>query len=155
MPPFRGEIKAGETKVFTAAKRFVVNLGNQKALDMMFNGTKLSALPTIKNSGMVVRNLVLTRDRVSLNGADVNTKATVASTNSTAKPGAAAVAKKPAASTSTNHASTVKATAVPIKKAVATTPKPGTAKTTAKTPKKSPPVKTIIPSVEPVLPTAN
>lgn len=108
--PFRGELKAGDTKAFAAADRFTVNIGNQKALEMTFNGTRLSNLPTIKNSGMVVRNLVLTRDRVSLNGSEVSTGVDAKPSTSTTlatKPGATstttkkpvsttAVAKKPA-----------------------------------------------------------
>jgi transcriptional regulator with XRE-family HTH domain len=69
--PFRGMLKAGEVRSFAAQTKFVVNLGNQKALDMTFNGRGLSHLPTIANSGMVVRDLELTRDRVMLNGKSV------------------------------------------------------------------------------------
>ena len=105
--PFRGELKAGDTKAFAAADRFTVNIGNQKALEMTFNGTRLSNLPTIKNSGMVVRNLVLTRDRVSLDGAVVSTDAspmTPSATplaNSTTAKSTNTVAKKPTSTTTT------------------------------------------------------
>ena len=72
LPAYRGEMKKGETRAFKAAQEFVVNLGNQKAVQMQFNGTALSGLPTIQNSGVVVRNLVLTRDKVTLGGAAVD-----------------------------------------------------------------------------------
>lgn len=98
--PFRGELKPGETRTFTAADRFTVNIGNQKALEMTFNGTRLSNLPTIKNSGMVVRNLVLTRDRVSLDGTEVSTDApsAAAGTTSTAVKIPTSSTSKPTAS---------------------------------------------------------
>jgi hypothetical protein len=70
--PFKGEIKSGETRTFAAAKKFVVYLGNQRALEMTFNGQRISHLPTVSNSGVVVRNLVLTRDKVTLDGAPVS-----------------------------------------------------------------------------------
>ncbi len=70
--PFKGEIKSGETRTFAAAKKFVVYLGNQRALEMTFNGQRISHLPTVANSGVVVRNLVLTRDKVTLDGAPVS-----------------------------------------------------------------------------------
>jgi hypothetical protein len=74
LPSYRGEMKKGEARSFKAAQEFVVNIGNQKAVQMQFNGTSLSGLPTIQNSGVVVRNLVLTRDHVTLSGAPVDMK---------------------------------------------------------------------------------
>jgi transcriptional regulator with XRE-family HTH domain len=86
--PFRGMLKAGEVRSFAAQTKFVVNLGNQKALDMTFNGRGLSHLPTIANSGMVVRDLELTRDHVTLNGKSVTENGTPSTTPSS--PGAKA-----------------------------------------------------------------
>lgn len=165
--PFRGEMKAGETRTFAAADRFTINLGNQKALEMTFNGTRLSNLPTIKNSGMVVRNLVLTKDRVSLDGAEVNTTNVV-------EPSAAPVVQKPTTTTKTTTTAakpavavktTTKSTSTTIAKKPATTATKSTtasktpttsgvkkpASTTAKKPVRKPVVKspTLIPSVDP------
>lgn len=176
--PFRGKLAAGETKTFTAADRFVVNIGNQKALEMTFNGTRLSNLPTIKNSGMVVRNLVLTKDKVSLNGSDVNTsggvtpvatatetkpaetKSVAPSTKSVAKPVApvaksATPLKKPATTTDKKPTSTT----TTVRKATTTTPSTAVKKPVTTTPKKpvasttkkaAPKKTTTIQSVDPV-----
>lgn len=61
---FRGKMKKGETKTFSAKDKYFLFLGNLKALDMTLNGRKISNLPTIENSSMVVRNVILTRDKV-------------------------------------------------------------------------------------------
>ena len=74
IPAYRGELKAGEVRTFKAAGKIEVNLGNQKAVEMQFNGQALSNLPTIQNSNLVVRNLVLTRDRVTLGGQTLDLK---------------------------------------------------------------------------------
>lgn len=63
-PGYRGMIEAGTTKTFIAANRYLLYLGNQHALDIVFDGRKLSQLPSIPNSKVVVRGLVLTRDKV-------------------------------------------------------------------------------------------
>jgi len=68
IPAYRGELKAGDVKSFRAASKIVINLGNQKAVAMEFNGAPLSGLPTIPNSSVVVRNLVLMRDKATLDG---------------------------------------------------------------------------------------
>ncbi|SRR5579883_1202232 len=68
IPAYKGEMKPGEVKTFHAGTKFVVNIGNQKSVSMAFNGTPLSGLPTIQNSSVVVRDLVLMRDRVLLGG---------------------------------------------------------------------------------------
>jgi hypothetical protein len=164
--PYRGKLMAGETKNFRAAERFVVNIGNQKALEMTFNGTRLSNLPTIKNSGMVVRNLVLTKDHVSLNGTDVNTSnapgspdapTTTATTSvvpktvapstsvktaaTTPKPAATTSVKKPTTSTTLKSATTTSST---VKKPLTSTTTP------LKKPVRKPAVKpNVIPSVDP------
>lgn len=146
--PFRGKLLAGDSRTFTAARKITVNIGNQKALDMMFNGTRLSNLPTIQNSGMVVRNLVLTRDRVMLNGSEVDTDGS-ASSPIVSKP--VATASKPPAGTTTKATPTsaVKnpATTTAVKKPATTTKKPVV--------RKKPAPRTTIPSIDPVLPTAN
>jgi cytoskeletal protein RodZ len=147
--PFRGELRAGETRTFTAADRFTVNIGNQKALEMTFNGTRLSNLPTIKNSGMVVRNLVLTKDRVSLNGTEVSTdapvtKPTAPTTNVAAKNPSTTTVKKPLAQT------TVKSTAVkPTTNSTTTVKKPIATTTTVKKKTVAPKPTTTIAPVEP------
>lgn len=157
--PFRGELKAGESKTFTAADRFVVNLGNQKALEMTFNGTRLSNLPTIKNSGMVVRNLVLTKDRVSLNGTEVNTSASTTPSTTTQKPAAkttsASTSTTPSKSTTTAMKKPLTSTTTATKTSSTTTvKKPASTSTTTATKKpvvKKPVVKSpsLIPPVEP------
>jgi hypothetical protein len=60
---FRGKLKKGETRTFIANDKFLVFMGNQKALLMKLNGEGLTHLPTIENSSLVVRNVVLTRDK--------------------------------------------------------------------------------------------
>ncbi|HEY6172359.1 MAG TPA: RodZ domain-containing protein [Candidatus Kapabacteria bacterium] len=60
---YRGKMKKGETRTFIANDKFLVYMGNQKAVSMKLNGASLSSLPTIENSSLVVRNVVLTRDK--------------------------------------------------------------------------------------------
>jgi len=72
IPAYRGEMKAGDVRSFRATSKIIVNLGNQKAVVMEFNGAKLSGLPTIPNSSVVVRDLVLMRDRATLDGNPVD-----------------------------------------------------------------------------------
>jgi cytoskeletal protein RodZ len=95
--PFKGELKAGETKSFAATDRFIVNLGNQRALEMTFNGQALSHLPTISNSGVVVRDLVLTRDHVTLGGESVSLNGSSPATSTT--PSSATTTVAPASKT--------------------------------------------------------
>lgn len=59
---FRGKMKVGETRTFIANKKFLVFIGNQKAVTMKLDGEKVSGLPTVENSSLVVRNVVLTKD---------------------------------------------------------------------------------------------
>lgn len=61
---FRGTLEPGMSKTFIAANQYLLYLGNQHALDITFDGRKLSQLPSIPNSKIVVRGLVLTRDKV-------------------------------------------------------------------------------------------
>jgi transcriptional regulator with XRE-family HTH domain len=61
---YRGMLEAGMSKTFVAANQYLLYLGNQHALDIMFDGRRLSQLPSIPNSKIVVRGLVLTRDKV-------------------------------------------------------------------------------------------
>ena len=72
IPAYRGQMSAGEVRSFRAAQKFVVDIGNQKSVAMTFDGTPLSGLPAIQNSNVVVRNLVLMRDRVTLGGNSVD-----------------------------------------------------------------------------------
>jgi transcriptional regulator with XRE-family HTH domain len=72
VPAYRGELKAGDVRSFRAAQKIVVDLGNQKSVEMQLNGQRLSNLPAIQNSSVVVRNLVLTRDKVTLGGKPVD-----------------------------------------------------------------------------------
>ncbi|MBS1904677.1 MAG: helix-turn-helix domain-containing protein [Bacteroidetes bacterium] len=60
---FRGTMKAGETKQFSAKEKYILYLGNQKSVGMTLNGKPLSGLPTVPGSNMVVRNVLLTRDK--------------------------------------------------------------------------------------------
>lgn len=60
---FRGKMKKGETRTFVANDKFLVYMGNQKAVTMKLNGQGVSSLPTVENSSLVVRNVVLTRDK--------------------------------------------------------------------------------------------
>ncbi len=60
---FRGKMKKGETRTFIANDKFLVYMGNQKAVTMKLNGEGVSSLPTVENSSLVVRNVVLTRDK--------------------------------------------------------------------------------------------
>jgi hypothetical protein len=60
---FRGKMKKGETRTFIANDKFLVFIGNQKAVSMKLNGQSVKSLPTIENSSLVVRNVVLSRDK--------------------------------------------------------------------------------------------
>ena len=74
VPAYRGELKAGDVKSYRAGQKFIINIGNQKSVDMRFNGQHLSNLPAIQNSSVVVRDLVLMRDRITLGGTAVDLK---------------------------------------------------------------------------------
>lgn len=60
---FRGKMKKGETRTFIANDKFLVYMGNQKAVSMKLNGQSVKSLPTVENSSLVVRNVVLSRDK--------------------------------------------------------------------------------------------
>lgn len=60
---FRGKMKKGETRTFIANDKYLVFIGNQKAVSMKLNGSNVGSLPTVENSSLVVRNVVLTRDK--------------------------------------------------------------------------------------------
>jgi transcriptional regulator with XRE-family HTH domain len=120
LPAYRGELKAGEVKSYRASQKFVINIGNQRSVEMQFNGQRLSNLPAIQNSGVVVRDLVLMRDHVTLGGApvDVNKLTTtppvpVANTPPPVISKPATVALKPGsvASMPANHSIVSKSTA--------------------------------------------
>ncbi len=72
IPAYRGEMKPGEVRSFRAGQKFVVDIGNQHSVVLTFNGAPLSGLPAIAHSSVVVRDLVLTRDRVSIAGNPVD-----------------------------------------------------------------------------------
>jgi hypothetical protein len=74
LPAYRGEMRAGETRSVKAAQKIILNIGNQKAVEMQLDGQKLSNLPTIANSNVVIRNLVLTKNHANLGGQDVDWK---------------------------------------------------------------------------------
>lgn len=75
VPAYRGELKAGEVRTFKAGERLVINLGNQKSVSMSLDGRSITNLPTIPNSGVVVRDLILTRDRAQIGTQSVNLQA--------------------------------------------------------------------------------
>jgi hypothetical protein len=74
-PGYRGMLEAGMSKTFVAGNQYLLYLGNQHALDIMFDGRKLSQLPSIPNSKIVVRGLVLTRDKVYTDTASIKAAA--------------------------------------------------------------------------------
>ncbi len=161
--PFKGEMQAGETRSFSATDKFVVNLGNEHALEMTFNGQALSHLPTIANSGVVVRDLVLTRDHVSLGGQTVTLNNGGSASGQSASAQTAAAQKTPTKVAATP--ATPKSTAVDASKkngasATATLKKPSVKSTPGKPqskPKKSVPknsgrrqIKNTIPPIDPL-----
>ncbi len=135
---FRGKMKAGETKQFSAKEKYIIYLGNQKSVSMTLNGRALSGLPTIEGSNMVVRNVLLTKD-----------KAVIAPSDQTPT-----VVKQQAIKKDTAHKKLkpkpIKKS-IPVKKMVKPTPKPQTP--LVKKPTQG--VKKIIPTTPPVLPSPN
>ncbi len=95
IPAYRGELKTGDVRSFRAADKFVVNIGNQKSVSMTFDGASLSSLPAVQNSSVVIRDLVLTRDRVTLGGTTVDLHKPVGAVNAS-KPIPLPPAKAPA-----------------------------------------------------------
>jgi hypothetical protein len=69
---FRGDLAKGEIKRFPAKEKYVVFLGNQKAVLMTLDGKPLSNLPTIPGSNIVVRDAIITRDKISIGQAEQN-----------------------------------------------------------------------------------
>ncbi len=63
---FRGKLAKGEVKRFSAKEKYFLFLGNQKSVSMTLDGKTISNLPTVAGSNLVVRNAVLTRDKVSV-----------------------------------------------------------------------------------------
>ncbi len=61
---FRGKLAKGEVKRFSARDKYFIFLGNQNAVSMTLGGKSVKNLPTIPGSNIVVRNVILTRDRV-------------------------------------------------------------------------------------------
>ncbi len=72
IPAYRGELKTGEVRSFRASDKIVVNIGNQRSVVMTFDGAPLTGLPPVQNSNVVIRDLVLTRDRVMIGGNTVD-----------------------------------------------------------------------------------
>ncbi|HET9136833.1 MAG TPA: RodZ domain-containing protein, partial [Candidatus Kapabacteria bacterium] len=62
---FRGTLKKGETKQFSAKEKYTIYIGNQRSVKMTLNGSTLSGLPTVPGSNMVVRNVILTKDKAT------------------------------------------------------------------------------------------
>ncbi len=135
---FRGKMKAGETKQFRAKEKYIIYLGNQKSVSMTLNGRALSGLPTVAGSNMVVRNVLLTKD-----------KAVIAPSDQTPT-----IVKQQAINKGTAHKKAVPTPVkkqIPIKKTIKPTPK-------AKTPVVKEPtagVKKTIPITPPLLPSPN
>lgn len=135
---FRGKMKAGETKQFTAKEKYIIYLGNQKSVSMTLNGRPLTGLPTVAGSNMVVRNVLLTKD-----------KAVIAPSDQTPT-----VVKQQAIKKDTAHKKPVPKPVkkqLPVKKTVKPTPKPQTPLVK----KPTPGVKKTIPTTPPVLPSPN
>ena len=63
---FRGKLAKGEVRRFSAREKYFLFLGNLKAVTMTLDGKPVSNLPTIPGSTIVVRNAVLTRDKISI-----------------------------------------------------------------------------------------
>jgi transcriptional regulator with XRE-family HTH domain len=63
---FRGKLVKGEVRRFSAKDKYFLYLGNQKAVAMTLAGKPIANLPTIPGSNIVVRNAVLTRDKISI-----------------------------------------------------------------------------------------
>ncbi len=89
VPAYRGQMSAGEVRSFKAGQKFVIDIGNQKAVTMTFDGAPLSGLPAVQHSNVVVRDLVLTRNHASLGGSEVDL-------HKLATPPPAPIAKAPA-----------------------------------------------------------
>jgi cytoskeletal protein RodZ len=68
---FRGLMQKGDTKRFAAKDKFFVFIGNQKVLKMTLDGKPVSNLPTTANSTLVVRNLVISRDKIYISEAEM------------------------------------------------------------------------------------
>jgi hypothetical protein len=67
---YRGKLYPGETKTFVANDKYLVFIGNLKALTMTMNGQPVESLPTVAGSEMVVRNVVLTKDKAYIASAE-------------------------------------------------------------------------------------
>lgn len=63
---FRGKLAKGETRRFSAKEKYLLFLGNQKSVSMILDGKALTNLPTIPGSNIVVRNAILTRNKISV-----------------------------------------------------------------------------------------
>ena len=69
---FRGKLAKGEVKRFSAKDKYFLFLGNQKSVSMTLDGKPLVNLPTIAGSNIVVRNVILTRDKVTVAPSEEN-----------------------------------------------------------------------------------
>ncbi len=63
---FRGKLGKGEVRRFSAKEKYLLFLGNQKSVSMILDGKPLANLPTVPGSNIVVRNAILTRNRISV-----------------------------------------------------------------------------------------
>lgn len=121
VPAYRGQLKAGETRAFRAVDKIVLDIGNQNFVEMQLDGQRLTKLPTIQNSSVVIRNLVLTKTRASLGGKELDLKKPTSATPPTASVARTSIA--PAVPKSTTSKSKVlaepasKAAAKPLAKA--------------------------------------
>jgi transcriptional regulator with XRE-family HTH domain len=129
VPAYRGELKAGEVRTFKAGDRLVINLGNQKSVSMSLDGRPITNLPTIANSGVVVRDLVLTHDHAQIGTQSVDLRNSSVSSTSAPAPSAPPATITPIYPTPTGakpaNLSTTSTSAKP------STPKPSTAKPAA------------------------
>ncbi len=142
---YRGKLKVGETKQFTAKDKYIVYLGNQKSVSMTLNGKPLSGLPTVPGSNMVVRNVLLTRTKAVPAPAEETPTTIQKAAKSTKEP----VHTPPAKTTTPKHQTPV----VQNHKPVVSTPY----KKTKPAPKKQQQqgIKKPIPTTNPILPQPN
>ncbi len=76
---FRGKLAKGEVRRFSANEKYFLFLGNQKSVTMTLDGKPLTNLPTVPGSKIVVRNAILSRDKISIAPAE-QTKTVAAKT---------------------------------------------------------------------------
>lgn len=63
---FKGKLAKGEVRRFSAKDKYILYLGNQKAVSMTLDGKPLTDLPTVPGSNLVVRNVTLSRNKIGV-----------------------------------------------------------------------------------------